>query len=152
VPVRNGSFPEAPAGGHNTHVGTLLDAVPVALPDDPPELVAPPDDPPELAEETALEVRLLDAAPVDAVPAVEPAVVVPVDAVPAVEPAVVVPVAAEDVDCAVPAVVVFAPVVAVEAVALLPSVTTPLLVTPYGFAVVVCAMAPAMAAKKNSTA
>ena len=138
MPVRNGSFPEAPAGGHNTHVGTLLDAVPVALPDDPPELVAPPDDPPELAEETALEVRLLDAAPVDAVPAVEPAVVVPV--------------AAEDVDCAVPAVVVFAPVVAVEAVALLPSVTTPLVVTPYGFAVVVCAMAPVMAAKKNSTA
>ena len=138
MPVRNGSFPEAPAGGHNTHVGTLLDAVPVALPDDPPELVAPPDDPPELAEETALEVRLLDAAPVDAVPAVEPAVVVPV--------------AVEDVDCAVPAVVVFAPVVAVEAVALLPSVTTPLVVTPYGFAVVVCAMAPVMAAKKNSTA
>jgi len=128
VPVRNGSFPEAPAGGHNTHAGTLLDAVPVALPDDPPEL----------AEETALDVRLLDAAPVEAVPAVEPALVVPV--------------AAEDVDCAVPAVVVFAPVVAVEAVALLPSVTTPLVVTPYGFAVVVCAMAPAMAAKKNSTA
>ena len=127
MPARNGSFPEAPAGGHNTHVGTLLDAVPVALPDDPPGL----------AEETALEVRLLDAAPVEAVPAVEPAVVVPV--------------AAEDVDCAVPAAVVFAPVV-VEAVALLPSVTTPLLVTPYGFAVVVCAMAPAMAAKKNSTA
>ena len=138
MPVRNGSFPEAPAGGHNTHAGTLLDAVPVALPDDPPELVAPPDDLPELAEETALEVRLLDAARVEAVPVVEPAVVIRV--------------AAEDVDCAVPAVVVFAPVVAVEAVALLPSVTTPLLVTPYGFAVVVCAMAPAMAAKKNSTA
>ena len=135
--MRNGSFPEAPAGGHNTHVGTLLGAVPVALPDDPPELVAPPDDLPELAEETALEVRLLDAARVEAVPVVEPAVVIRV--------------AAEDVDCAVPAAVVFAPVV-VEAVALLPSVTTPLLVTPYGFAVVVCAMAPAMAAKKNSTA
>jgi len=127
VPVRNGSFPEAPAGGHNTHVGTLLDAVPVALPDDPPEL----------AEETALDVRLLDAAPVEAVPAVEPALVVPV--------------AAEDVDCAVPAVVVFVPVVAaVETVALLPSVTMPLFVTPYGFAVV-CAMAEIMAAKKNST-
>jgi hypothetical protein len=122
VPVRNGSFPEAPACGHNTHVGTLLDAVPVALPDDPPEL----------AEETALEVRLLDAAPVDAVPAVEPAVVVPV--------------AAGDVDCAAVAVVVFAPVVAVEPGVLLPSVTTPLFVTLYGFAVV-CAMA----AKKNST-
>ena len=127
MPVRNGSFPEAPAGGHNTHVGTLLDAVPVALPDDPPEL----------AEETALEVRLLDAAPVDAVPAVEPAVVVPV--------------AAEDTDCAVVAVVVFAPVVAaVETVALLPSVMTPRFVTLYGFAAV-CATAGAMAAKKNST-
>ena len=135
MPVRNGSFPEAPAGGHNTHVGTLLDAVPVALPDEPPELVALPADPPELAEETALEVRLLGAAPVDAVPAVEPAVVVPV--------------AAEDVDCAVVAVVVFAPVV-VELVVLLPSVTTPLLVRLYGFAVV-CAMAGALAARKNST-
>ena len=39
MPVRNGSFPEAPAGGHRSHVGALLDAVPVALPDEPPELV-----------------------------------------------------------------------------------------------------------------
>jgi hypothetical protein len=138
VPVRNGSFPEAPAGGHRSHVGALLDAVPVALPDEPPELVALPADPPELAEETALdEVRPLDAAPVDAVPV----------------PAIVVPVAPEDVDCAVAAEVVFAPLVAaVETVALLPSVTTPLFVTRYGFAVVVCAVAGAIAAKKNSTA
>ncbi len=140
MPVRNGSFPEAPAGGHRSHVGALLDAVPVALPDEPPELVALPADPPELAEETAFdEARLLDA--------------VPVDAVPVLEPAIVVPVAPEDVDCAVAAEVVFAPlVVAVETVALLPSVTTPLFVTRYGFAVVVCAVAGAIAAKKNSTA
>ena len=135
MPVRNGSFPKAPAGGHRSHVGALLDAVPVALPDEPPALVAP-----ELAEVTALdEVRLLDAAPVDAVPVLEPAVVVPV--------------AAAEVDCAVAAEVVFAPLVAaVETGALLPSVTTPLFVTRYGFAVVVCAVAGAIAAKKNSTA
>ena len=114
MPVRSGSFPEAPAGRHRTHVGTLLDGVPVALPDDPPELV----------EEGARE-ALAD------VPADPPPEADPVAALPAVERTVVVPVAAEDVDCAVVAVVVFAPVVAaVEAAALLPSVTIPRLVTP----------------------
>ena len=36
--MTKGSVPEAPDGGHNSQVGTLLDAVPVALADDPPEL------------------------------------------------------------------------------------------------------------------
>jgi len=132
VPVRNGSFPEAPAGGHRSHVGALLDAVPVALPDEPPELVE------EGAREALADVL------VDPPPGADP-----VAALPAAEPTVVVPVAAED--GAVVAVLVFVPVVAaVETVALLPSVTMPLFVTPYGFAVV-CAMAEIMAAKKNST-
>jgi hypothetical protein len=101
VPVRNGSLPEAPDGGHNNHVGTLLDPAPAALPDDPPELV----------EEVALE-------PLDDI-AVAP---LAPDAGPD-------PVAADDDDCTVVE-VAFAPVVATaEAVALLPSVTMPLFVT-----------------------
>jgi hypothetical protein len=133
VPVRNGSVSEAPVGGHNTQVGTLLDAVPVALPDEPPELVE------EEAPEALADLLVVPPPEVD-----------PVAALPAVEPAVVVPVAMEDADCAAVVEVVFAPVVAtVEAVALLPSATTPLFVTLYGFAVV-CAKAGAMAAKTNS--
>jgi hypothetical protein len=101
-------MPEAPNGGHNTHVGALLDAVPVALPAEPPELV----------EEGARE-ALAD------VPVAPPPGADPVAALPAAEPTVAVLVGAEEV-----VVVVFAPVAAVEAAALLPSVTTPRLVTP----------------------
>ena len=130
VPVRNGSFPAAPDGGHNTHVGALFDAAPAALPADPAERV----------EEEALDrppVRAVGAA--DDEPFVPPEVA-PVAAFPEVEPAVVVPVAAEDVGCDAVGVGVFAPVVAaVEAAALLPSVTTPRLVAAYGFAVVCAA-------------
>jgi len=133
VPVRNGSFPDAPAGEHRKHVGTLLDAVPVALPDDPPEL----------AEERAPE-ALADVL-VDPPPGADPVAILP-----AVEPTVVVPGEVEDVDCTGVAVVVFAPVAPVETVALLPSVTTPLFVTLYGFAAV-CAIAGAVAVKKNKT-
>jgi hypothetical protein len=35
--VTKGSVPEAPDGRHSSHAGTLLEAVPVALADDPPE-------------------------------------------------------------------------------------------------------------------
>jgi len=35
--VTKAAIPEAPDGGHISHAGTLLDAVPVALPDDPAE-------------------------------------------------------------------------------------------------------------------
>jgi len=113
VPVRNGSFPEAPAGGHNIHVGTLLDAVPVALPGEPAE---PVEKAPLGALDEALAVPPLDAAPVPAVPGADPAVVVPV--------------VVDDVDCAAVAGVVFAPVVdAVGPAVLLPSVTAPRFVT-----------------------
>jgi hypothetical protein len=37
VPVTKAPIPEAPDGGHSSHAGMLLDAVPVALPDDPAE-------------------------------------------------------------------------------------------------------------------
>jgi hypothetical protein len=114
VPVTNGSFPEAPDGGHKSHVGTLLDAVPVALPDDPAEL----------AEEAAFE------AP-DIVPVVPPPEADRVAPVLGADPAVALPVAVDDGDCVVVAGVVFAPVVvAVGPAVLLPSVTTPRFVTP----------------------
>jgi hypothetical protein len=145
VPVRNGSFPEAPDGGQRSHVGTLLDAVPVALPADPAELV-------EAEGVDRAPVRAVEAAddiPVVPPPAADP---VPVPPVAGGEPVVVAPVAVEDDGCAVVVVAVFAPIVAgVEPAALLPSVTTPRLVAAYGFAAV-CAMAGTAAAKKNSAA
>ena len=80
VPGTKGSVPEAPDGGHNSQVGTLLDAVPVALADDPPER-------PEVegvtvlvrdAFDEALVVAPPDAELVVAVLAVDPVVVAPV--------------------------------------------------------------------------
>ena len=146
VPVRNGSLPEAPAGGHITHVGALLEDVPVALPAEPAELVA---------------AAGLDRAPLRVVKAGDDVFVVPPPEAGAAvaaaagatpdEPAVVVPVAVEAVDGAVVTFVGFAPVVAGTAAALLPSVTAPRLVTAYGFAAV-CAAAGTMAAKNNSAA
>jgi hypothetical protein len=83
--VTKGSVPEAPNGGHNSQAGTLLDAVPVALADDPPELGAdeePPRGAPE-ALDAALAIPPPAEEPVLALPVVEPAGVVPlvVDAV-----------------------------------------------------------------------
>ena len=114
--MRNGSFPEAPAGGHNSHVGTLLDAVPVA----------PPGDPAEPVEEAVLE-ALDEVLAVPPPPGADPD---PVAALPEVDPVAVVPVALEEVDWGGVAAIAFAPMAAgVEAVGLLPSVTTPWLVT-----------------------
>jgi hypothetical protein len=141
VPVRNGAFPEVPAGGHRSHVGTLLEAAPVALPADPAELA-------EEEEVDRTRVPVVEGAGDVLVVPPPVADTVPVPAAPEGGAAVVVPVAVEDVDCAVVPVAVFPP--AVVAVALLPSVTTPRFVTLYWFAAV-CATAGAMAAKKNST-
>jgi hypothetical protein len=128
VPLKNGAPPEAPADGHSTQAGTLVEGAVVALPDDPPELAAP----------AAVRDEVLTAAAPDADPAAE---------VFEGGPEVVLPVAAEPVCCGVVAIVpvvaevlVFAPVAAVAvgfapvviaaaAVALLPSLTIPLFVT-----------------------
>ena len=74
------SIPEAPDGGHSSQVGTLLDAVPVALADEPPERPAVEgvtmlvrdafDEPPLIAPPDAELVAVMLA--------VDPVVVVPV--------------------------------------------------------------------------
>ena len=81
VPARKGSIPEAPEGEHSSQFGTLLDATPVALPDDPAGL----------AEEAARDA-------LDGVLALPPPDAAPVGVVPGVDPATVVPVAVDDVD------------------------------------------------------
>jgi len=86
VPARKGSIPEAPGGEHSSQFGTLLDATPVALPDDPAGL----------AEEAARDA--LDRDALDGVLALPPPDAAPVGAVPGVGPAAVVPVAVDDVD------------------------------------------------------
>ena len=86
VPARKGSIPEAPEGEHSSQFGTLLDATPVALPDDPAGL----------AEEAARDA--LDRDALDGVLALPPPDAAPVGAVPGVDPATVVPVAVDDVD------------------------------------------------------
>ena len=85
VPARKGSIPEAPEGEHSSQFGTLLDATPVALPDDPAGF----------AEEGARDA--LDRDALDGVLALPPDAA-PVGAVPEVDPATVVPVAVDDVD------------------------------------------------------
>ena len=121
MPVRNASFPEAPDGGHSSHVGTLLGVAPAAL----PELAEP-------AEEAAPR-EASDDPPMGPPPGADPVAVVP-----EVELRAVAPIAAEGVGDAGVAVVSFTPgavVVAltpgaaVETVAPLPSPTTPRLVT-----------------------
>lgn len=133
MPVTNGSSPEAPEGGHRSHVGTLLDAVPVA----------PADAPPELVKDEARE-------------AFDNVLVVPpeadaVAAVPELEVPAAAPVGVDTVGCVVVGVAFVPAVVAVVAVVLFPRVTTPPFVTLYGFAVV-CANAGAASAKENSPA
>ena len=124
MPVTNGAIPDAPDGGHITQAGTLVEGAEAALPDGPPGLV----------EEGAL------AALGDALvgPTAGADVVAPE---PAAGRIVVVPAAAGDPAGAVVAGATLAPlVVTVGAVALLPSVTTPVFVTLFGVAVV-CARA-----------
>jgi hypothetical protein len=79
VPVTKGSVPEAPDGGHNSQAGTLLDAVPVALADDPPEFGD--DEEPARGVPDALDLALAVPPPAEelvvAVPAFEPAGVAP---------------------------------------------------------------------------
>jgi hypothetical protein len=80
VPVTKTAAPEAPDGGHSSQVGTLLDAAPVALPDDPPKL--PEDEDVARVAREALDGTLAvptpDAEFVVAVRAVDPVAVPPV--------------------------------------------------------------------------
>ena len=72
-----GCIPEAPGGGHSTHVGALLDGAVVALPEDPPEL-APEDD---VVLDRLPEAPLVappEAPPVDAPPPADPVAEPPV--------------------------------------------------------------------------
>ena len=77
--MTKGSVPEAPDGGHNSQAGTLLDAVPVALADDPPELGD--DEERALGVPDAFDVALAVPPPAEelvvAVPAFEPPGVAP---------------------------------------------------------------------------
>ena len=77
--MTKGSVPEAPDGGHNSQAGTLLDAVPVALADDPPELGD--DEERALGVPDAFEVALAVPPPAEelvvAVPVFEPPGVAP---------------------------------------------------------------------------
>jgi hypothetical protein len=130
VPATNGCIPGAPDGGHSSQAGMLLDGAAVALPDDPPELACEDDLGP--APPDALD-RALAGAPPDSEFV---AAVLEVDPVAVVDGAAVVALG-------------LAPVVAVKAVVLLPSVTTPPFVTRYGTAVV-CAKACVAATTKNS--
>lgn len=128
MPLKNGALPEAPADGHSTQGGTLVEGAVVALPDDPLELAA----------RAAVRDEVLTAAAPDADPAAEvfeggPEVLLPVAAAPvgcgivAIVPVVAVVLVFALVAAAA---VGFAPVViAAAAVALLPSPTTPLFVT-----------------------
>jgi len=67
-----GCIPEAPGGGHSTHVGTLLDGAVVALPEDPPEAAREDDVVVDWLPEAPLEAPPVDGTP----PAAEPPVVV----------------------------------------------------------------------------
>jgi hypothetical protein len=67
-----GCIPEAPGGGHSTHVGTLLDGAVVALPEDPPEAAREDDVVLDWLPEAPL-VAPLEARPVDGAPAADPA-------------------------------------------------------------------------------
>jgi hypothetical protein len=123
--VTKGASPGAPEGGHSSHAGTLLDVVPVALPDDPPEF----------AEDEDGARELLGA--LDRVPAVPPPDAGLGAAAPEVDPvAAAPPVVAVVVDCA--AVTGFAvlPGVVVGVVVAVPRVTTPPDVTLDGFTAV----------------
>jgi hypothetical protein len=124
VPVTNGSIPDAPDGGHITQAGTLVEGAAAALPDNPPELV---EEGALTALGDALVVRALDADVVTAEP----------DAAPAV---VVLAAAGDPAGAVVASATLALLVVTVEAVALLPSVTTPPFVTLFCVAVV-CARA-----------
>jgi len=138
--VTNGSIPEAPDGGHSSHAGTLLEGAEVALPEDPPELA-------EADEfDRALPRGALDTAPVVALP--DPDTAEPVVDEPEVDPVAAAPVAPVDVDRA--AVAGFAKIAAVVVAPLL-SVTTPLLVTLPGTALV-CARAGAATAIETTAA
>ena len=73
MPVRNGCSPDAPAGWHSSQVGTVLELIPTALPDDPLDAAV---------GAVAVVDRPVDGAPLDPLLGAKPGVTVP-DADPA---------------------------------------------------------------------
>ena len=144
VPATNGSIPKAPAGGHSSHAGTLLDGAELVVPDDPPEFARP---------------DAVDVAPVGALDRTPP-VPVPVAVVADIEPVAGAVVVVTGEVAGFPEVALVAVevagfpevvIVAVEPPGLVPRLTTPLRVTLPGVAAT-CAAAGNAAAIEKTTA